>query len=78
MWSVHLRLGELWFRHSNGEGLDDIEMEELKLCLDANMKKVQKLARLHNLSLIASMTNDTDWQHQICAKIDRLKEQMIV
>ncbi len=40
------------------------------------MRKAQKLADLKNQSLMASMVNDTNWQHEICAKIDGLLNEL--
>lgn len=76
MWPVQQMLGLLWYKHSYGEGLANDEIEEFKYCLDANMRKVQKLADLENLSLMASLSNDTDWQHEICKKIDSIMAEM--
>lgn len=78
MWSVHKKLGELWFKHSIGDGWTEQEEEDFKLALDANMRKCQKIADLHNLSLIASMIDDTEWQHELCAQLDKLKEEMFI
>lgn len=30
-----------------------------------------KKSKLKNLSLLASMTNDTDWQHELCADLEK-------
>lgn len=76
MWVVHQRIAELWQKHIYGKGIDRSEMEELKICLDAHMKKAQKLADLENLSLMASMSNDTDWNLKICAEIDKITAEM--
>lgn len=76
MWPVHKRIATLWFEHCYGEGLTEEEMGELKVCLDAHMKKAQKLADLKNQSLMASMSNDSEWQHKICAKIDKIKTEL--
>lgn len=76
MWVVHKRIATLWFQHCYGEGLNKEEMGELKICLDAHMRKVQKLADLKNKSLMASMVNDTNWQHEICTKIDKIKIEL--
>lgn len=72
MWTVHQRLAELWHKHSNDSELSEDEIEEFKLCLDANTNKAWKLAELENLSLIASMIDDTDWLHDICAEIEKV------
>lgn len=71
MWSVHRRMAELWWKKKH-VGLTEEEQRELHHCLDANMRKVQKLADLENLSYAASLINDTEWQHEICKKIEKL------
>lgn len=76
MWTVHLRLAHLWNIHSNERELTPDEWEEFKICMDANRNKAMRIQRLKNLSLIASMTNDTNWQHEICASIDKELERM--
>ncbi len=35
-------------------------------------KREWQKAKLKNLSLVASMIDDTDWQHEICAEIEKL------
>ncbi|WP_429830119.1 DUF7667 family protein [Brevibacillus laterosporus] len=32
-----------------------------------------EIAKLKNLSLIARMTNDTDWQHELCSRIEKIE-----
>lgn len=72
MWTVHQRIAELWHKHSV-RGLSEAETRELGLCLNANVKRAWEIAKLENLSLIASMTNDFDWLHDICRQIDELE-----
>lgn len=72
MWVVHQRMAELWSIQSNERKLSDEEMSELKICLDANLNKCRKVANLKNLSLVASMTNDADWQHEICNQLEEI------
>lgn len=74
MWGVHQRLAELWNIQNNHRKLTEDEMRELKICLDANLNKCRKVATLKNLSLVASMTEDTEWQHEICCAIERVYE----
>ncbi|WP_425305436.1 DUF7667 family protein [Brevibacillus laterosporus] len=31
------------------------------------------IAKLKNLSLIASMTNDADWQHELYSRIEKIE-----
>lgn len=72
VWSVHQRMAELWTIQKK-RTLTDRENTEMCHCLEANMRRAWKLAHLYNLSLIASMTNDTTMQHEICAKIDEIE-----
>jgi hypothetical protein len=76
MWVVHQRIAELWYEHLYGSGLTEEEKMEFRMCLDANLRKAQKLADLYNQSLIASMSNDYDWQHEICKEIQKIEESM--
>ena len=52
--------------------LTKTERYEKKECLKYLTERQWKLAKLKNLSLMASMTNDTEWQHEICRDIDKL------
>jgi len=75
---IHKRLAELWQKgkHTNKNspihGLSDKEVREFIICLDANLGLAWKLARLENLSLVASIIKDIEWQHELCAEIDQL------
>jgi hypothetical protein len=70
MWPVHQRMAELHILHKK-RPLTESEEKELYQCMEANANKAWKLAQLKNLSLLASITNDTQWQHEICAQIDK-------
>lgn len=72
MWAVHQRLGELWTIQKK-RLLTEEELDEMSHCLEANAKKAWKLATLESLSLAASMTNDTEWLHEICKQIEELE-----
>ncbi|BCJ86433.1 DUF7667 family protein [Effusibacillus dendaii] len=73
MWVVMQRLAELWTINKKRPLTED-EMKEMEQCLEANAKRAWKLATLENLSLVASMTNDMEWQHEICAEIEKLEK----
>lgn len=51
--------------------LTDSERLEMEHCLDVNADHCLRLAQLYNLSLMASMTDDKDWQHELCLEIER-------
>lgn len=71
MWPVHIRLAELYFIMKK-RPLTDEEERDFRHCLEANMRKAMKLAQLENLSFVASMIQDTQWQMEICREIDRI------
>lgn len=69
---IHERLAELYVINKR-RPLTPEEMMELQQCLAANVKYCWEQAYLKNMSLLASMTNDVDWQHEICREIDKLE-----
>lgn len=69
---IHQRLAELWVTNKRRQ-LRPEEMEEVQHCLAENVKYCWEMAYLENVSLMASMTNDTDWQHEICREVDELQ-----
>ncbi|MEK3814229.1 DUF7667 family protein [Bacillus sp. FSL K6-1284] len=71
MWGVHQRLAELWSL-SKQRRLTAEEMSEFRICLDANLNKCWKVAALKNQSLIAHMTKDDDWQHDVCSQLEEV------
>jgi hypothetical protein len=72
MLPVHQRMAELWTEQKKRQ-LTFSEMDEMIMCMDVNVTYNRKLASLYNLSLMASMTDDWDWQQEVCADIDRLE-----
>ncbi|WP_438769223.1 DUF7667 family protein [Brevibacillus sp. JB24b] len=48
-------------------------MAEMSHCLSANAKRAWEIAKLKNLSLVASLTNDKEWQHELCAKLEKIQ-----
>ncbi|RXZ80573.1 hypothetical protein EBB07_18545 [Paenibacillaceae bacterium] len=71
MLPIHERLAELWTIRNNRE-LTEEERMDMEHCLAFNAAYCRELAKLRNLSLLASMTSDADWQHEICSKLERL------
>ena len=72
MLAFHNRMAELWFIRKNREWTLE-EKKEMKICMDANMNRCRKIQEKKNLSLLASMTNDVNWQHEICSDIEELE-----
>lgn len=72
MWPAHQRLAELWLKQKK-KPLSKEELDEMTHCLEANARRAWKLALLENYSLMASMVQDTEWQHEICRQIEELE-----
>ncbi|MFD0677671.1 MULTISPECIES: DUF7667 family protein [unclassified Paenibacillus] len=74
MLSVHWRLAELWTLGRQRELTED-EQSEVSACLHYNAIFARKLSSLYNLSMAASISNDIEWQHEICKQIEILESQ---
>ncbi|WP_028563075.1 DUF7667 family protein [Paenibacillus pinihumi] len=68
---IHERLAELWTLKSTRE-LTDQERMDMEHCMAVNASYCRELAHLRNISLLASMTGDSEWQHEICSQIEKL------
>jgi len=69
------RLAELQIKNKV-HGLSDAELQDMNIILDWNVRMCYEAAYLENMSLLASMTSDEDWQHEVCLEIDKLKERL--
>lgn len=67
----HWRLAEL-IRLMQKHHLNDQEAMEINQCLNAHERYCWKLAGLEEMSFLAHTTDDTEWQLEICGKIDQL------
>lgn len=72
MFPYHARLAELWSVNKN-RTLSEAELIEFDHCMALNAKYCWQLARLQNESLLASMTNDVEWQHATCSRLEELQ-----
>jgi len=70
---INKRIAELWFKQRRNQ-LSPAEQDELVLCLNAHSDYYWRMVKLENLSYIASLTNDTDWLHEICRRIEELQQ----
>lgn len=70
--TFHERAAELWCINKR-RMLTTEEMTELGQCLHLNAKYVFEMAYLSNLSLLASMSNNVDWLHEICVEIEEVQ-----
>jgi len=73
MMPVYERMAELRTQQRKGK-LTEAERRELEHCLDLNTDYMYKIALLHNMSLMASMTEDAEWHHELCQEIERYSE----
>lgn len=69
---VHQRIAELSLINRR-RPLSLREEEDFKNCLRVNETMAYEEAKLKNLSFIAFEANDTDWQHDICARIEEME-----
>nr|WP_211326517.1 hypothetical protein [Paenibacillus flagellatus] len=67
-------MAELW-TFGRKRALTEAERHELEQCLQVNAKLCWERAALDNASLLASMTRDTEWQHDICRRIEEFPYQ---
>ncbi|MBW5448690.1 hypothetical protein GE107_21840 [Cohnella sp. CFH 77786] len=67
---IYERLAELWYIKRR-RALTAQERSDFDHCLSVNAAHMSKLAGLYNLSLLASMTGDTEWQHEICRELEK-------
>lgn len=72
MFPYHARMAELW-SVAKKRFLNEEELTEMNQCLELNAKHCWQLARLQNESLLASMTDDVEWQHETCARLEELQ-----
>lgn len=73
---VHRRLANLTTKAIKIGGYDRLardEQVELTHCLRVNAALVIKMDELKQLSFIAYEAGDTEWQNEICQKIDELE-----
>lgn len=69
---VYERMAEIWMIQRKRKLLKEEEIEMIH-CMNANANYFFDKAKIHNLSLVASMTGDTEWQHALCSDIEKLK-----
>ena len=72
MLPIHWRMSELWNIQKN-RPLTNEELNELALCMDANMNFAFKLSHLYNMSGLASKIDDLEWLESIMISIDKLE-----
>lgn len=72
---VHRRLAELAKKSNTFSQMDKLtqaEQMDVIHCLKLNASMIERLDQLNNMLDLAQRTNDVEWQHEICGKIDEL------
>ncbi len=72
MLPIHQRLADLWNLQKN-RPLTNEELDEMTLCMEANMNFAFKLSNLYNMSGLASKIDDLDWLDECLIAIDKLE-----
>ncbi|MFD2704180.1 DUF7667 family protein [Salibacterium lacus] len=72
MYVVH-RVAELLVL-SQHRPLTEHEQKEWRESEQFLINREWNLAKLKNFSEMAHMTDDTEWQHEICEKLERMEE----
>lgn len=72
---VHRRLAELHLVQQR-RPWTDAELLEMIHCMRINANLIQRIDGLKQLSQHAYEMNDTDWQHEICGRIEKLQASM--
>ncbi|MFD1954263.1 hypothetical protein ACFSL6_08755 [Paenibacillus thailandensis] len=77
--AIHRRLADLTLKAKRLGGykkLQDSEQIEIEFLLRANADLVYRLDALKELSFIAHEAGDTEWQHDLCRRIDSMEAKM--
>lgn len=69
---IQQRLAELWMINKQRE-LTEAEGTEMADCMKVNCDYVQKMGELDNLSYLAYSTQDWEWLHEVCARIEAVE-----
>lgn len=77
MWVIYVKMARLQ-EVMKTRSLTGAEQKELQECLEMNLRKVRKVTALENLSEVASYTEDNDWLMEICRKIDKEIDEIIL
>lgn len=76
---IHRKMALITWMSMNQNGqikLDKAAVKLLQPLLKQNLKMIQRLDELKNLSYIAHVNGEHDWQHDICAKIEALERDL--
>lgn len=72
---IHRRLAELHIASKNRK-LKGSELADARHCLEQNATLILKLDWLKELSFMAYILGDTDWHHDICARIEEIERTL--
>jgi hypothetical protein len=73
---AHERLAEL-YEISRSRFLTDKEDDEMWMCMKVNFNVMREIGFIKSESLVARTFDNTDWQHDICARIEAVSKKFI-
>lgn len=76
---IHRKMALITWMSMNQDGkinLDEIAIKMLTPLLKQNLMMIQRLDELKSLSYIAYTARETEWQHDICARIEALEKDL--
>lgn len=65
------RLAELWVEQKVRGTLTEERQTEFILCMNWLVGRMYSEALLKNYSIMASISEDLNWQHDICGELDK-------
>lgn len=74
--AFHQRLAELHLISKRRE-LTEGEQQEMAICMHQNAEYALSMAYLENMSFVAGLVHDVDWQFEICLDIEELARDPI-
>lgn len=69
--AFHIKLAYVYDRYQNNT-MTGQDYSDLFLLLKQNREYIHSVLKLQELSYFASETDDREWQHEICKRMDRL------
>lgn len=73
---VHERLAELHLIIQKRPWTEE-EEDSFEECMQVNSDVIHELNKIKEMSALAYKTEDTAWQHKICARIEKVSKKFI-
>lgn len=77
---IHREMAKIAYMSTDHKGnmvIGPVEIKLLMPLLRKNLELVQRLDELKQLAFVAHCSGDTEWEQDICRKIDELEVKMI-